>query len=221
MPTNLRHVNGYVNWRGSDSISYTSLLQRDFILRHEFSLAVSSVLSQPCCVPFVARSGRCADYTPDYLVTYAASDSALEWEPAPLLVDIKAKADWQEHWREWLPKWKAARRYAAEHGWRFKIMNEDRIQSPAHGNIAFLKEYLDLDVDCEDSDAVVEDVRDRDVVTVDYLLARHFPGLYRAQGIAHIWHLIARRRLDCDVCGELGYLTEVWAPDGGQCSVRR
>lgn len=214
IPINSRHVTGHVSWRESEPIPYESPLERDFVLRQEFSLVVSHVLSQPCCVPFVTHSGRRAEYTPDYLVSYAVSDIALGWEPPSLLVEVKSKTDWQKHWREWSPKWKAARRYAAEHGWRFTIMDEDRIRTPALANIAFLKEYRDLDVDHEDSDAIVEDVKAHSAVKVDYLLAKHFPGLYRARGIAHIWHLIARRRLDCDVGRELSDLTEVWVPHG-------
>jgi hypothetical protein len=75
-----------------------------------------------------------------------------------------------------------------------------------------LTDYRDWDFEREDSDAIVADVRSRDAVVVDYILAKHFPGLYRPQGIAHIWHLIACRRLDCDVSEELGYMTEVWVP---------
>lgn len=215
IPINTRHVTGHVSWRESEPIPYESPLERDFVLRQEFSLGVSSVLSQPCKIPFVTHSGRNAVYTPDYLVTYTVSDLALGWEPPPLLVEVKCKEDWQENWRAWSPKWKAARRYAAEHGWRFKIMDEDRIRTPALDNIAFLKEYRDLDVDQEDSDAIVADVKALGAAKVDYVLAKHFPGLYRSRGIAHIWHLIARRRLDCDVGEQLGDMTEVWAPHGG------
>ena len=214
IPINARHVTGHVSWRESEPVPYESPLERDFVLRQEFSLAVSSVLSQPCKIPFVTYSGRHAEYTPDYLVTYTVSDIALGWEPPPLLVEVKSKEDWQANWREWSPKWKAARRYAAERGWRFKIMDEDRIRTSALDNIAFLKEYRDLDVEREDSDSIVADVKELGAVKVDYVLAKHFPGLYRARGIAHVWHLIARRRLDCDVSRDLGEMTEVWVPHG-------
>lgn len=102
---------------------------------------MSSVLSEPCNIPFMTHSGRYAEYTPSYLLTYVVSDYALGWEPLPLLVEVKSKKDWQQNWREWSPMWKAARRYAAENGWRFKIMDEDRIRTLALENIAFLKDY--------------------------------------------------------------------------------
>eukprot|EP01030_Chromulinospumella_sphaerica_P000028 gene28-33_t len=100
-------------------------------------------------------------------------------------------------------------------------MDEDRIRTSALDNIVFLKEYRDLDVEREDSDSIVADVRELGAVRVDYVLAKHFPGLYRARGIAHVWHLIARRRLDCDVGRDLGELTEVWTASAFAPSRRR
>jgi hypothetical protein len=50
------------------------------------------------------------------------------------------------------------------------------------------------------------------MATVDYLLARHFPGIYRAEGIAHLWHLLATRKIDCDISRPLNMFTEVWVP---------
>lgn len=212
IPTNRRYVTGYVSWRGFGSVPFESPLERDFVQRQKFSLSVSSVLAQPCSIPFVTSSGRSETYTPDYLVTYAASDIASGWEPTPLLVEVKGKEDWQLNWREWSYKWKAARRYAAEQGWRFRIMDEARIRTLALENIVFLREYEDLDVSREESDAIVEDLRSLGIAKIDYLLAKHFPGLYRAEGIAHLWHLLAVRRLDCDICDLLGDSTEVWVP---------
>lgn len=214
IPTNRRHVTGYVSWREVDSVAFESPLERDFVLRQEFALSVSSVLSQPCEIPFTTRSGREEIYTPDYLVTYAVADIALGWEPSPLLVEVKPAAEWKENWREWSFKWKAARTYAAEHGWKFRIMDESRIRTAALENISFLKKYRDRDVSREESDLIVDDVRTLGSASVDYLLAKHFPGLYRAEGIAHLWHLLAVRRLDCDIFASLNDNTQVWVPYG-------
>ncbi|MDP4078523.1 TnsA endonuclease N-terminal domain-containing protein [Acidovorax sp. A1169] len=175
---------------------------------------MSSVLAQPCSIPFVTHSGRNETYTPDYLVTYAVADIAAGWEPSPLLVEVKSKEDWKLNWREWSPKWKAARRYAAEQGWRFKVMDETRIRTMSLDNIHFLMEYRDRDVPREESDVIVDDVRSLGIAKIDYVLAKHFPGLYRAEGVAHLWHLIATRRLDCDIGELLGDATEVWVPNG-------
>lgn len=214
IPTNRLHVTGYASWRGDGSIPFESPLERDFVYRQEFSLSVSSVLSQPCTVPFVTLSGRAEEYTPDYLVTYKVSDSAFGWEPKPLLVEVKPREEWRLYWREWLPKWKAARRYAIENGWHFRIMDESRIRTVALDNINFLRRYRVLDVSREESVAVIEDLRGLGSATVEYLLAKHFPGMYRAEGVAHIWHLLAVRHVECDISEPLDVHTVIWVPNG-------
>lgn len=62
--------------------------------------------------------------------------------------------------------------------------------------------------------AVLNTVREMGVATLDYLLSRHFMGdIYRAEGIAHLWHLLATRQLDCDMAQSFSPLSEVWVPD--------
>jgi hypothetical protein len=106
-----------MSWRGEHSIQYESTLERDFLFRQEFSLDVSQVISQPCVIPFTTHSGRAATYTPDFLVVYSVDSSPLRYQLRPMLVEVKPQSEWREHWREWLPKWKAARRYASSRGW--------------------------------------------------------------------------------------------------------
>jgi len=210
IPTNRRSVTGFVSWRAQSSIPYESTLERDFVLRQVFNLGVASVVSQPCEVPFVTRSGTKSIATPDYLVHYKVRDDAIGLEFKPMLVEVKESKDWQKHWREWLPKWVAIRRYAREQGWLFRVMDETRIRTLAFENIMFLRRYDDLDVCPHQSAAVVEDVRELGSVSIDYILAKHFSGSFRAQGIAHLWHLLAIRQLDCDICDPLNEDTHIW-----------
>lgn len=213
IPRNRRTVTGFKSWRGQQSIPYESPLERDFLVRQEFSLSVAQVISQPCKVPFVSQTGRRAQYTPDFLVVYTADSSPLRFQRRPLLVEVKPKAEWHEHWREWFPKWKAARRYAASQGWTFRILDESRIRTQALANIEFLRRYRDTTYPAQESDWIVASVREMGAATFDYLLAKHFPGVYAAEGIGHIWCLLASRRLDCDICLPLGGNTELWVPD--------
>lgn len=74
IPLNRRHVTGFVSWRGESSIPYESPLERDFVLRQEFSLGVASVVSQPCRIAYTDSDGREHHYTPDYLVIYTVRD---------------------------------------------------------------------------------------------------------------------------------------------------
>jgi hypothetical protein len=212
IPTNRRSVTGFVSWRGEESVPFESTLERDFVIRQEFNLTVSSVVSQPCEVPFVTRSGRKEIYTPDYLVNYKVLDDAIGMEFKPVLVEVKPSYEWKVHWREWLPKWIAARRYARENGWIFRVMDESRIRTRALSNIVFLRRYDDLEVCPHQSAAILDDLRELGAVSIDYMLAKHFRGSYRAQGIAHLWHLLATRQLECDICDPLNDDTTIWVP---------
>jgi TnsA endonuclease N terminal len=126
IPRSRRSVTGYQTFRRQHSIQYESTLERDFIVRQEFDLAVAQVISQPCRIPFTTPSGRQSHYTPDFLVVFKTNSAPPSLQTKPLLIEVKPEADWRRHWREWLGKWKAARRYAESQGWRFRIM-DDRI----------------------------------------------------------------------------------------------
>lgn len=213
IPRSRRSVTGYQSWRRQQSIQYESTLERDFIVRQEFDLSVAQLISQPCRIPFVTPSGRPSHYTPDFLVIYKTDSAPPCLQRKPLLVEVKPEADWRENWRVWLGKWKAARRYAASQGWRFRILDESRIRTQALSNIQFLRRYRDSEFPVEEGDWIVQSVRELGSATFDYLHAKHFQGMYAAEGVAHLWTLLAQRRLDCDICRPLGIDTEFWAPD--------
>lgn len=212
VPRNRRSVTGFLSWRGQHAIQYESTLERDFLIRQEFSLSVVEVISQPCRIPFTTGTGRAAQYTPDFLVLYSADSASPRFQIQPLLVEVKPESEWREHWREWLPKWKAARRYAASQGWTFRIMDESRIRTQALANIQFLRRYRNSSYPLDESNWIVDSVRELGAATFDYLLAKHFQGIYAAEGVRHLWSLLASRRLECDICLPLGGDTELWVP---------
>lgn len=213
IPRNRRVVTGFHSWRGQLSIQYESPLERDFLICQEFSLAVAQVVSQPCVIPFTTHSGRAATYTPDFLVLYSADSAPLRYQRRPMLVEVKPESEWREHWREWLPKWKAARRYATSQGWTFRVLDESRIRTQVLKNIVFLRRYRNSVYPVEESDWIVNSVREMGSVTFDYLLAKHFQGIYIAEGVGHLWSLLCSRRLDCDICLPLSGDTELWVPN--------
>lgn len=213
IPRTYGSVTGHFHCRNGDYVQYESTLERDFLMRQDFSLSVLKVVSQPCEIPFQAPSGRQYRYTPDFLVVYRGDSTLIQYQRRPLLVEVKPQDKWRRHWREWVPKWKAARRYAEEQGWAFRIFDEPRIRTPALANIQFLRRYRHSSFAAEESEWVIRTVRERGAVTVEYLLATLFPGIYAAQGLAHLWTLLAHRRLECDICLPLDNQTELWVPD--------
>lgn len=207
-----RSVSGVYVFRGETPLPYESTLERDFLIRKEFCLAVLDVIPQPCRIPFVAHNGRQFNYAPDFLVYYRLGNQSYHEYPKPVLVEVKPESEWRKHWRQWLPKWKAAYRYAKDQGWEFHIHDESRIRDQALRNIRFLEPYKRMAFPVEESRQVTETLRQMGSAPVHYLLARHFMGIYRAEGLAHLWHLLATRQVDCDITQPLNEFTDLWSP---------
>lgn len=208
-----RSVSGTVVLRNGRDIMCESTLERDFVIRKDFFLHVLDVIPQPVEIPFTVDSGRSYRYTPDFLVLYSASSAPPELGPRPELVEVKEAKAWRKHWREWSAKWKAARRYAKARGWRFRIHDETRIRDQALANIRWLERYKRMDTSAWDSDRIVAHLKGVGQTTFAAVLDEHFGGIYRGEGIAYLWHLLATRRLDCDISLPLGNETELWVPD--------
>ena len=199
--------------RNGKAVAHESTLERDFIIRKNFFVHVQDVVSQPVEIPFTAPNGRPYRYTPDYLVVYRAGDAPPEHGPKPELVEVKPAKEWRAHWRAWSAKWKAARRYARTRGWRFRIHDETRIRDQALTNVRWLERYRRMDVRTWDAERIVAYLKGVGQTPFNTVLDEHFGGIYRSEGIAYLWHLLATRRLDCDISLPLGNETELWVPD--------
>jgi len=205
-----RSVSGVYAFRGETSIQYESALERDFISRVEFFNSVLDVIPQPCEIPFTGSNGRTYTYTPDFLVYYHLGSRTPETYPKPMLVEVKPESEWRENGRTWYNKWKAAYRYAKEQGWIFRIHDESRIRDSVFYNIKFLERYKTGHFPEDESMQVLETVKQMGCTPLHYLLSRHFMGIYRTRGVAHIYHLLASRQLDCDMSKPLDEYSELW-----------
>lgn len=211
--TTRRSVSGLYPLRNGTAVAYESLLERDFIARTDFSLAVLDIIPQPTEIPFTDHLGRKQTYTPDFLVYFLLQDHHDDHYPKPLLVEVKPQEKWQMNWRLWLPKWKAAWRFSQNQGYSFHIHDESRIRDQTFQNIQFLERYKRMVFDEEDSLHILNALSQRGQSSFEYLLNFHFPEQAKAWGISHLWHLLAMRRLDCDMSLPLSNKTELWVPD--------
>lgn len=134
-----RSVSGIYAFRGETAIPFESTLERDFLIRTEFNGFVLNIIPQPVQIPFIGINGQSYTYTPDFLVRFRTNGTARERKP--LLVEVKPVTEWREHWRDWATKWKAARRYASDRGWIFRIADESRIRDQVLANINALNRY--------------------------------------------------------------------------------
>jgi len=209
-----RSVSGVYSFRGETAVPFESTLERDFLTRTEYFTSVFDVISQPVQIPFIDRNSREYTYTPDFLVYRHLDKISFHSYPKPQLIEVKPASEWRQHWRKWLPKWKAARRLAKENGWDFRIYDESRIRDQTLENIRFLERFKRTDYPAEETLMILQTIKDMGSVPFHYLLAKHFAGNDRSIGVAHIWHLLATRQVDCDIDQKLCDLTEFWiCPD--------
>lgn len=207
-----RSVSGIYAFRGKTSIPYESTLERDFIIRMEFLRPVLEIVPQPVKVPFLGRNGRTYSYTPDFLVYFQPSTNCSDPERKPLLVEVKPAAEWRKHWRVWAAKWKAARHYAIEQGWHFRIADESRIRDQVLANINYLNRYKRMSIPDELGSSLIDSIRRTDATTAGNLAELHFEPDKRLKGMAYIWHLVAIQHLECQLAAPLTERTALWIP---------
>lgn len=198
-----RSVSGFYVFRASTQIAYESTLERDFIILMEHDLAVSDIIPQPCQLLFHANMGQAYPYTPDFLVYFRGSRK-------PMLVEVKPGEEWQQNWRKWSAKWKVARRYAKDQGWIFRIYDERRIRSQTLANINFLQRYDRMTFNEDHVSLVIELVRKAGHISVRELQGQSTGDSPMIQPL--VWHLVALRRLECDLTRPLGDHTALWIP---------
>ena len=207
-----RSVSGIYAFRNETPIPFESTLERDFLMRNEFFRSVTEIVAQPIRIPFRTASGREATYTPDFLVVYRLGNRIYPHYPKPKLVEVKPEKEWRRHWRRWSPKWRAAMRVAKEHGWTFHLRDESRIRDRTLDNIRFLQRYRRTHFDSENSEWLLENIRELGSAPMRYLVDELIAADERSIGIAHLWHLLAARRIDCDISRPLNTDTEFWIP---------
>ena len=212
IPPKRRSVSGVYAFRRKRSIPYESSLERDFIIRAEFFLDTLDIIPQPVIVPFTGSNGNGYHYTPDFLILRRPSNQEVRRN---LLVEVKYREAWQEKWREWSTKWKAARRYARDEGWQFRVQDEFRIRDRALENIRWLARFKRTSVDNDRSERILEDLESLGSATVHSLLERHFSEANATTGLQHLWALLAQRHIDCDISRPLDRATELRVPLDG------
>lgn len=210
-----RSISGVYAFRGETPIPFESTLERDFLIKAEFALSVADVVAQPVAIPFVGSNGQTYTYTPDFLVYYRLGQKGFEDYPHPLLVEVKPKTVWKRNRQDWKRKWRAAFRYAKDQGWDFRIFDESRIRDQAMENIRFLERYKRMVFPEAESAWLLDSLHATNGAPFHLAITRHFIGDERAVGISHLWHLVAMRRLDCDISSPLGDFTELWIPTHG------
>jgi len=159
IPKSYRNVTGrFASVKNRNPIGFESTLEKDFFLLLEFDRRVESFEEQPVTIPYHNPEGQLCRYTPDVLVRYRPVLTGQPGGP-PALCEVKYRSDLREHGAEYRPKFTAARRYARDRGWRFRVVTEREIRTPRLRNIRFLLRYRPMRVDDTDRDALLTTLR--------------------------------------------------------------
>ncbi len=189
---------------------YESSLERDFMELVKFDKNIQRYVPQPITIQYLDPKGKTRKYTPDGFIEYRR-DILPASEMSHVLCEIKYRKDFRANWREFLPKYRAAKKYASEQGWEFHVLTEYEIRTHYLDNVRFLSGYRDapdMDVVLSISEKLVE-MRETDP---DALMTTLFRNPWnRAAALPALWYLIGQYQIGCDLSQPLTMRSRIWA----------
>lgn len=170
------------------------------------------VIGQPVVIPYITELGNQSTYTPDFLVQFSSSNcDDFEDFPVPMLIEIKPNKKLVEDWDKLKPKFRAAHRFAADKGWKFKIISETRLYDQYWENINFLRKFRRSHVDAVDQQLLLDTLQKLGQSTINQLPAHIFKDKTNVlKGIHQVWALVAKRMIACDLYCPLTAETVIW-----------
>lgn len=189
---------------------YESSLERDFMELVRFDQNIEMYTPQPVKIKFNDRHNRKTTYVPDGLIEYR-SDIYPANELKPVLCEIKYRDDFRKDWKRLIDCFKAAKIYAIEQGWVFKVYTEYEIRTNYLKNIKFLIEYRDEISSISVEDNILIKLEELRISDPEALLMSLFRDPWtRASAIRVLWKLIALRRVGCDLTEVLTMRSKIW-----------
>ena len=211
VPKNYRNVTGIAASQKCDSAQFESTLERDYLALLEFDKNVKYFDVQPITIKWFESEGKERSYTPDVLVTYNEHQLAVA-NQKPLLCEIKYRDDIKKNWKTLKPKFKAAIKYAKQHGWRFKLITEVEIKTSYTNNAKFLLTYLQRDENETFSLILKRQLHELRECTIESLLKSVFIDKWsQAELIPTLWQLIAQGQIGTDLNQPLTMSSSIWS----------
>lgn len=187
--------------------AFESTLERDLILLQVWDGAIDWFQTQPVEIPYVDAFGKSRSYTPDLLVSY---DPRFARGRKPMLCEVKPRAVLLKDQDQLMPKFRAARAYCREQGWKFKIFDEARIRTPYLYNVQLLWRYRNSSSH-RNVEEVVEALRPYDKVTLHVAVDNHFTSApARGEAIWTFWVLVAHQHILFDMNKAINRDTLFW-----------
>lgn len=166
---------------------HESALERDFVTLASFADPGAVVTAQPVTIRF--RQGeQSRRYTPDFRVDWSTGSTDF--------VEVKYRADLRASWSNLRPAFAAARRWAQEHGARFRIATDCGIRSARLEAAKRLLPLRNAPVDPALAELAVAKARTE---KMDFIgLVDALPAS-REVALGVVWRLIARGALSVDL----------------------
>lgn len=179
--------------------AFESTLERDLITLLDFDDDVLCYQVQPVTIYY--ESSR---YTPDVAVYFHEG-----LDRKPVLYEVKYTAELLEKQEELQPKFDAAKEYAANNGYEFKVITEIEIRTDRLYNSKFLCRYTKPAPNLLLAGELIVLLRESHQATVKELLDQTAES--RRPKLLHtIWQLLAQKRIDADLTKELTLLSPIW-----------
>ena len=131
----------------------------------------------------------------------------------PWLCEIKYRDDLRTHWREYKPRFKAARRYARQQGWLFRLITEREIRTPYLKNVTFLRHYRHHRIAQADRCRLLTVLAEHSAGEAETVLTKLSPTrTVYAQLLPVLWHLVAVGQIGVDLSVPLTMRSRLWLP---------
>lgn len=206
IPINVRSLTGSV--QGQD---FESSLERDLLLLVHWDHSVDWYQSQPVRIDYTGADGSSKNYTPDLLISYQASKADKSLTPKPLLCEVKYREDLALDWKLLKPKFKAAKQYAREQGYEFRILTEREIRTDYLKNVQFLWAYRFAHFHQHHYEKLRSTLLDMEEADPASLLASCYGSqTLRSEALWTLWCMVARRWVNCDLQQPLTMKTRLW-----------
>lgn len=191
---------------------YESSLERDFFELMMSDPMVEKIEEQPVRINYIDTANKCRRYTPDALVTFKRDPITKQVRP-PLLCEVKYREEYRRDFLKFKERIRAARRYANEREWQFKVVTDREIRTHYLRNVHFLAGYRDREPDLVYVTLILDHLGGVGTATPATLLAAITSDLWKqADMISTLWWLVAHSKLKVDLSVPLSMHSPVLLP---------
>lgn len=200
----------YVQTIAPDGQTSQSTIEDDFFALMAFRRDVEAFGRPDETVRYMDTKGKLHSYNPDALVTFKPTEELPDglkvlvelkpdftgdpFNPRTLLGPPKGTDEDDER------RWEAARTFAVQKGWIFKVYRESEIRTPFLKNVKFLDRYMRHPVKDADRDRLLALLRTHGKLSLNTLMALAEPELEnRAKLYPSCYALICSREIAVDL----------------------